>query len=96
MLVGVYGIAYLLAAQNPFRLWPIVLVGWIGKILGPLGFLSSALNGHLPWSWGLAIVANDHIKATELGTVFIRNVAMTFDVYLKKLKRDKPVFSRTV
>ena len=45
---------------------------------------------------GMAIVADDHIKATELGTVFIRNVAMTFDVYLKKLKRDKPVFSRTV
>ena len=45
---------------------------------------------------GMAIVADDHIKATELGTVFIRNVAMSFDVYLKKLKRDKPVFSRTV
>ena len=45
---------------------------------------------------GMAAVANDHITATELGTVFIRNVAMTFDVYLKKVKRDKPVFSRTV
>ena len=45
---------------------------------------------------GMASVAADHITATELGTVFIRNVAMTFDVYLKKVQRDKPVFSRTV
>ncbi|MDF1595310.1 MAG: oxygen-independent coproporphyrinogen III oxidase [Acidimicrobiia bacterium] len=45
---------------------------------------------------GMATVADDHITATELGRVFIRNVAMAFDVYLKNVKRDKPVFSRTV
>ena len=45
---------------------------------------------------GMATVTTDNITATELGTVFIRNVAMTFDVYLKKVKRDQPVFSRTV
>ncbi len=45
---------------------------------------------------GMASVGEDHITATELGSVFIRNVAMTFDIYLKKVKRDKPVFSRTV
>ncbi len=45
---------------------------------------------------GMATVADGHIAATELGSIFIRNVAMTFDVYLKNVRRDKPVFSRTV
>ena len=49
-----------------------------------------------PVEEGMATVGGDHISATELGTVFIRNVAMTFDTYLKKADRDKPVFSRTV
>jgi len=49
-----------------------------------------------PVEEGMVAVEADNITATELGTVFIRNVAMTFDVYLKEAKRDKPVFSRTV
>ncbi|HZJ48471.1 MAG TPA: oxygen-independent coproporphyrinogen III oxidase, partial [Acidimicrobiia bacterium] len=35
------------------------------------------------------------VRSTELGSVFIRNVAMTFDAYLGK-KSERPVFSRTV
>ena len=31
MMVGVYGIGYLLAAMNPRQHWPIVLVGLLGK-----------------------------------------------------------------
>ena len=38
MIVGVYGIGYLIAARDPYRHWPIVLVGLLGKVLGPLGF----------------------------------------------------------
>ena len=39
MIVGVYGIGYLAAAGDPARHWPIVLVGFLGKIFGPLGYL---------------------------------------------------------
>ncbi len=39
MIVGVYGIGYAIAALNPDRHWPIVLVGLLGKIFGPIGFL---------------------------------------------------------
>src|SRR5215468_2521786 len=42
MIVGVYGIGYACAARDPLRHWPIVLVGLLGKIFGPLGFLLSA------------------------------------------------------
>ena len=38
MIVGVYGIGYLAAAADPLRHWPIVLVGFLGKIFGPLGY----------------------------------------------------------
>lgn len=59
MIVGVYGIGYWIAASDPGRHWPIVLVGLLGKLLGPIGFLVTASQGELPWSWGLIIVAND-------------------------------------
>ena len=61
MIVGMYGLGYLIAARNPLRHWPIVLVGLLGKILGPIGFLGAALSEELPWSWGATIVTNDLI-----------------------------------
>jgi hypothetical protein len=61
MIVGVYGIGYWIAASDFRRHWPIVLVGFLGKIFGPIGFLQSAWTGALPWSWGWTIVANDLI-----------------------------------
>ena len=61
MIVGVYGIGYLIAAGDPVRHWPIVLVGLLGKTLGPVGFLVAALAGDLPWTWGWTVVTNDLI-----------------------------------
>ena len=34
----VYGVGYAVAARDPLRHWPIVFVGLLGKILGPIGF----------------------------------------------------------
>jgi hypothetical protein len=59
MLVGVYGIAYLLAATDPLRQWPIVLVGLLGKLFGPIGFLWAAAAGELPWAFGWLLLLND-------------------------------------
>ena len=61
MVVGVYGVAYALAARDPLRHWPVVLAGLLGKILGPIGFLFAALDGRLPWRAGWTIVTNDLI-----------------------------------
>jgi hypothetical protein len=61
MIVGVYGIGYACAARAPLRHWPIVLVGLLGKVLGPIGFVSAAMHGELPWRAGWLIVANDLI-----------------------------------
>ena len=61
MIVGVYGIGYAIAARDPVRHWPIVLVGLLGKILGPIGFLGAVLNDRVPTEAGLIILTNDLI-----------------------------------
>ena len=50
MIVGVYGVGYLIAAQAPLKHWPIVLVGFLGKVFGPIGFVWAASQGDIPWS----------------------------------------------
>ena len=69
MIVGVYGIGYWFAANDFRRHWPIVLVGFLGKIFGPIGFLQSALTGVLPWSWGVTILTNDLIWWIPFGAM---------------------------
>lgn len=59
MLVGVYGVAYLVAATDPFRHWAVVLAGFLGKVLGPLGFIYAAAKGELPWRFGAVNLTND-------------------------------------
>ncbi|MGP1272449.1 MAG: SelL-related redox protein [Phycisphaerales bacterium] len=59
MIVGVYGIGYLIASRNSRRHWPIVLVGLLGKIFGPLGFAASLARGDFPPAFGLTILTND-------------------------------------
>jgi hypothetical protein len=61
MIVGVYGLGYIIAAYDPARHWPIVLVGLLGKVLGPIGFVHAALGGELPWIAGWVNVTNDLI-----------------------------------
>lgn len=46
---------------------------------------------------GMVSIASDAIRATDLGQVFVRNLAMCFDSYLRRGERDeKKPFSRTV
>lgn len=59
MVIGVYGVGYLCAARDPIRHWPIVLVGFLGKIFGPIGFVWCASRGEIPWSFGWTILTND-------------------------------------
>lgn len=59
MIVGVYGVGYLIAAEDPRRHWPIVLVGLLGKVFGPIGFVAALVNGTFPPVFGLTILTND-------------------------------------
>ena len=61
MIVGVYGVGYWLAADNPMVHWPIILVGFLGKVFGPIGFSAALINGVFPLKFGLNILFNDLI-----------------------------------
>jgi oxygen-independent coproporphyrinogen-3 oxidase len=51
----------------------------------------------IPAADGLLIISKDEIRATWLGRIFIRNLAMLFDPYLEKQHLDaKPLFSKTL
>lgn len=72
MIVGVYGIGYGIAACAPFRHWPVVLVGFLGKLFGPIGFLRSATQSRLPWRFGLINLANDLVWLIPFGIILWR------------------------
>ena len=61
MIVGVYGIGYLIASYDYKTHWPIILVGFLGKILGPIGFIWALSQGQFNLSFGIVIIFNDLI-----------------------------------
>lgn len=69
MIVGVYGVGYLVASRDPARHWPIVLIGLMGKVLGPMGFLIAAVRDQLPWAMGFTIVTNDILWWVPFGMI---------------------------
>jgi small multidrug resistance pump len=69
MIVGVYGVGYAIAAFNPLRHWPIVLVGFMGKVFGPIGFAKALLTGALPLKFGAILLTNDLIWWVPFGAL---------------------------
>ena len=63
MIVGVYGIGYAIAAFDPARHWPIVLVGFLGKVFGPLGMVQARW---VPARGDLLSVHSPHRKRNDL------------------------------
>jgi ligand-binding SRPBCC domain-containing protein len=57
----VYGVGYWVAAGDPRRHWPVVLVGFLGKLFGPVGFAVAVVKGVFPPTFGLTILTNDLI-----------------------------------
>lgn len=71
MIVGVYGVGYWIAAADPFRHWPIVLVGLLGKIFGPLGYVQGVLTGDVPVEFGITLPTNDLIWWVPFGMILV-------------------------
>jgi hypothetical protein len=72
MVIGVYGIGYLIASTNPLRHWPIVLVGLLGKVFGPIGFIANVLAGTIPLTGFATIACNDIIWWIPFGLILGR------------------------
>jgi peroxiredoxin len=71
MIVGVYGIGYAVAAFDPARHWPIVLVGLAGKFFGPIGFAMALFNGRFAPEFGWVILFNDLIWWIPFGLILL-------------------------
>jgi len=61
MVIGVYGFGYWWAAKDPSRHWPIVAVGLLGKIFGPLGYIFNIIQGFPYDQFGYTLITNDII-----------------------------------
>lgn len=83
MIVGVYGIGYAIAAGDSRTHWPIVLVGLLGKIFGPIGFLMALWKETFPPLFGLTILTNDLLW-------WIPFTLILLDALMNQRSRGKP------
>ena len=61
MVIGVYGLGYWWASYDPMRHWPIIMVGFLGKIFGPIGFFMNYAQGIVPFNFFYTLITNDFI-----------------------------------
>ncbi|WKN42805.1 alkyl hydroperoxide reductase [Tunicatimonas pelagia] len=61
MVIGVYGLGYWWSSFDPVRHWPIVVVGFLGKIFGPIGFVYNYLLSEVPAAFAYTLITNDFI-----------------------------------
>ena len=59
MFVLVYAPGYAWAARRPQDHAHLILIGMLGKVLGPIGFVGAVLMGQLPLRFGVINLTND-------------------------------------
>ena len=71
MVVGVYGLLYLHAAWKLESAWPIIAVGMLGKLLGPIG-MAMSIDVEWPRRVGMICVFNDLVWWLPFGLFLVR------------------------
>ena len=59
MVVGTYGLAYGYAALHLERARPFIVIGLLGKVLGPIGWMVTVRSGELPMRTFPLVLFND-------------------------------------
>ncbi len=72
MMIAVYGVANIAAAHNPIRYWPVVLAGFLGRVLGPIGFAIGLYKGTFTPAAGITIITNDLIWLIPFGIILFQ------------------------
>jgi len=75
MVVGVYGLLYLHAAWRLETAWPIIAVGLLGKVLGPVG-MAASFSDDWPRRLGMICVFNDLIWWFPFAIFLIRGTRL--------------------
>jgi len=73
MFVLVYAPAYWWAGRHPARHRHLVVIGVLGKLFGPIGFVWSVASDDLPAAFGWTIITNDLIWWPAFG-LYLRDV----------------------
>ncbi len=69
VVVGIYGAGFLIASRSPYRHWPIILVGLLGKLAASLGYAWALAIGALPLQLGWAVLVNDFVWLAPLAVI---------------------------
>ncbi len=87
MFVLVYAPAYWWAARRPAAHRHIIAIGFLGKILGPIGFVWAIASDKLPSAFGWTIITNDLIWWPAFG-FYLREVTRRFGGWRALLMGD--------
>ena len=68
MVIGLYGLAYYWASYDYIRHWPIVVVGLLGKLFGPAGYVFGVIQGTAPVEFGYTLLTNDLVVVDTVWT----------------------------
>jgi hypothetical protein len=74
LLVASYAPVYLWSARRPSEHAHLIVPAFIGKTLGPVGFVWALASGTLPLTFGLTIITNDLIWLPAFG-LYLRQAA---------------------
>lgn len=74
MFVLVYAPAYFWAGRFPEKYALFIVIGLLGKLFGPIGFIYSAITGQIPLAFGITIITNDLIWWIPF-VLYLREVA---------------------
>ncbi len=96
MIVGVYGLGYGIAATDPARYWPLVLVGLAGKLFGPIGGVWAVVTGDLPPAVLWVNVANDLVWWLPFGWILLAVRAGAFPSAVPKGADDERLYPRVL
>lgn len=87
MFVLVYAPAYWWVARHPARHRHLILIGLLGKLLGPIGFAWAVASGQLPLAFGWTILTNDLIWWPAFG-LYLRDAARLSGGWVPLLKGE--------
>ena len=69
LVVALHGLGHALAARQPVRHWPMILIGLLVKVLVPVGFAWAAARGRLPWEAGLLVLVYGPVWWVPFGLI---------------------------
>lgn len=71
LVIVLYGIGYAIASRNPMQHWCIILIGFLGKLLGPIGIGWSVFHGRVSPRVLLLIPINDLVWLFPFGWILL-------------------------